>query len=199
MLSWSVYSQEDSVSVVSTEQTAIEFVGEQGVFVMVGNQFGNLMGSSESTAMLGVGIMHRNITAGFELHDFDGSDGRRLIFPNLFFLKYRFGALFTSYQFWDWKILKTKAFARVGMGDLVWQSSNGENRFRDRFYLFEPGVELEVRPVSFLRFFGQIGYRSFHDLTIVGVKKSDLSGVALSLGLRVGFFRKITNKEDEDQ
>jgi len=184
--------------VVGELDSAAEYFEERGLFIDVGIQQGPVFDQYDLSSQFSVGLAYKKWSIAFQVHDFVGVEGRRIIFPNLFFPSYRYGSLLLSYQVANWQFVRAKPYIKTGIGDAIWENSAGENRFRDRFTILEPGVELEVRAWSFLRLFGQVGYRQMIGLSTTELESNDLSGIAGSLGLRIGLFQQIKNKTGID-
>ncbi len=183
-------------SVQTVENDSLWF--ERGLFVDLGAQYGPAFDIFDSSGMIGLGVKYRKWTLGLTLHEFQHIEGKRIIFPNTFTLRYRYSGLFGGMEIWQWKFLSVQGMLRGGIGDVVWQTDSGENRFRDVNGVVEPYAHVEIVPLKFLRIFGEIGYRQFIGLDIVGASTSDLSGPTFSMGLRLGVFQRIKENTNED-
>ncbi len=184
------FAQADSLNVdpgLSAEDSLIR----RGVFVAIGSQYGPVLGEHQPAFMGKLGITYSRWHAGISFQDFTSSEGRRIIFPNFFFLKYRHAGLFGSYRLAGWKFIGFHANMQVSLGDVVWETESGLDRFRDIVIVIEPSVGIEIKALPFLHAFAEVGYRQFIGVDLVGTDSNDLSGPVLSLGLKLGYYQLI--------
>ncbi|WPP51655.1 hypothetical protein [Catalinimonas niigatensis] len=101
-----------------------------------------------------------------------------------------YGGLMFEYVLSSDRILHLMGNFLIGGGGIE-QDYEGEDDFEDTksgFFVFEPGVHLEVNITPFLRANGGITYRLISGSDTYGIRDRDLSSMGLAVGLKLGNF-----------
>ena len=67
----------------------------------------------------------------------------------------------------------------------VWESNRNEG---DAFFVIEPGIDVELNLIKYLRFAVGASYRYIDHLSLDGLDEKDLSGLSAGVTLKIGFF-----------
>lgn len=150
--------------------------------------------------------LHNTISAGFQwkkwdisgfLTIYEGDYELPLIFPNVFRINYVYGGGTLAYQLKNERFWELYGAVSIGHGDLIWEdAASFENLFRDKMWMNHLMLRAEVTPLKFIRFYSSIGYIRMTGLEINELTDSDFSGLALTFGIKAGFYQmKIINKD----
>jgi hypothetical protein len=101
-----------------------------------------------------------------------------------------YGGFIFGYTLASDRIIHLHTDVLVGGGGIE-QDFEGSDDFtttESNFFVFEPGVHLEVNIATFMRATGGITYRLVSGSDTLGIQDSDLSSMSLALSLKFGSF-----------
>ena len=137
---------------------------------------------------------------GFVFTDYLGVYEQRLIFPNQFSMLYRHGGVFLGREIWRSNFFRIHGLIQWSHGDVVWQrNSTGEDVFRDKMTIWQPGLQLEINPEFLASGYVNVGYRQVSTLELPDLSSEDFSGLVVQFGVRIGLFRKSKKDIAEDE
>jgi hypothetical protein len=121
---------------------------------------------------------------GFALADASGGMAERL--------RLGYGAARLGVVFFSRGMVHVAPLFLVGGGALSLPQGAGRLRAEDGFFLFEPTLELELAPLSFLRVGGSLSYRMVSNIEVAtdgaGLDAGDVAGPEVGGFFKVGFF-----------
>ena len=101
-----------------------------------------------------------------------------------------YGGFMFGYTIASDNLLHIHTDVLVGGGGIE-QDFEGEAEFSDtysNFFVFEPGIYLELNVATFMRATSGLTYRAVSGSDTRGMRDSDLSGMSLALSLKFGYF-----------
>lgn len=103
---------------------------------------------------------------------------------------FNYGGLMLSYIHHSYRLVHAETTMLIGVGEVNYRDEDYWAKYPkgDNFIVIEPGINLILNVTRNLRAGMGLGYRHVERVNIIGMDRSDVSGVNFNLLLQVGYF-----------
>ena len=163
-----------------------------GIYLEAGVSWEPSVPDPNLSSLIGVGIQYQRWTLGFSRLDFQGNVQSRVVFPNIFELRYAYAGPNLAYQFYgDKNQFTLHLIAAHYLGDMVWRNQEDDQDFlRDEFSITKIGLKGELGKFRYVKPWLTIGYQKMDNLKLNQLAEKEFSGLFVAAGIRIGYFNQ---------
>lgn len=122
---------------------------------------------------------------GFTMTQFNGQYERKVIFPNLFQLDYRYGGLLANFRIWSKKWTEIHTRFGLGRGDILWESQEIKQSLRDKYNYVSTSFMVVSSPLDRIKLLVSFHYLLTSDLDLPALSSDELKGLGYGVGLKL--------------